>query len=1089
MALAALLLTAPPAWAQNACLGLIPDTPPSPQAAAFNRLGDYQVSNNYGSPDISIPLFEVDFHGYKIPLALHYEASPLRPGYNYDVTGMGWTLSGNSCVSRTIKDRADECADNPFTLDAFTYSSGDDKEYLYYHYNQLLDQVNFQYDSYSVVLPSGRTIPFFMYKSDGVMTYHMMPPDSHVRISCSLSPNSIDAFTVTDESGVTYHFTLPEKATNIFQDDPGADRYVTWLLTSIDIPARGTIHYQYTESPVVINTHNTLREPVVTLCRLYDSWGEWPQEPRFKVRGLFQTQSPRYEMRLLRRIIYGPSAVSFNYSDDGRHMREIVVSDNEETVRRFTLSVHGASQDPCWLLGSLVISGQDDDDRLAYGFTYSSVNPGDYTDYWGNICDAGPSVNGENGHSVNNYGLNDLGNFNMFFAYDGSGLTWEGIQSQLFHDGILARLIENGENDHHYYYKLKLQSSTEGDTRVPTAPDRHGVLTSITYPNGGRTSFSWENHRFPTATNADGDIVTDRRGQRVIEGGGFRIESVINWTADGETASEDYYRYGYTIGDVISRNFPLPLPDGLSLNDTVNHHTGCGEAVVDPNLLTFMSGFSYSMSLEPGATSTYSYADPAGFRNMLMGEGSRFRNISQNQNVQGIPVWWEVTFSAGKFRSLVGGRRPVVYPEVTIYHGQPFDTVACRSKTVYRYDIYKQQYPSYGQSGGYLSLSGQAAEPDTSYFEPLYFEDSYPALSCWEYPADRHQLRSRADYSYDAAGGSWQPIAEERYDYESHLVSESGFIFESFFSRESYYPNYGSLTYSQVGFTHPLRGVPLRAFYKPAIQRLGRSTLAGKSSTALRRGGTRSTLNTLDESYDYLYPGVMRLRKYSDQLKNAYSYTYDKMDQFSYTGEMDEGTDSVIAAMKARNMLASPVSEDTYLAPSTILSGARVEYACFGDDILPRKLYGRNGDVYEETAVVLSYDGHGNPTETVDLRAGDTASGTHTVFIWDTHGRYLTAVVRNATLSQVQGIPPQQLAGDSRSRHAALCALLPGAQVETWDYKPLVGVSSHTDAGGQTILYEYDGLGRLRYEKRAVGGVAEPEVLKQYEYDYLNPSL
>ena len=62
----------------------LPDIPPSPQAVAFNRLGDYQVNNNYGAPNISIPLFEIDFHGYKIPLTLHYEASPLKSGYNYD---------------------------------------------------------------------------------------------------------------------------------------------------------------------------------------------------------------------------------------------------------------------------------------------------------------------------------------------------------------------------------------------------------------------------------------------------------------------------------------------------------------------------------------------------------------------------------------------------------------------------------------------------------------------------------------------------------------------------------------------------------------------------------------------------------------------------------------------------------------------------------------------------------------------------------------------------------------------------------------------------------------------------------------------
>ena len=84
-----LLLSISNMMAQDANQNIRPDIPPSPQAVAFNRLGNYQVDNNYGMPDISIPLYEIDFHGYKIPLTLRYEASPLKPGYNYDVTGVG----------------------------------------------------------------------------------------------------------------------------------------------------------------------------------------------------------------------------------------------------------------------------------------------------------------------------------------------------------------------------------------------------------------------------------------------------------------------------------------------------------------------------------------------------------------------------------------------------------------------------------------------------------------------------------------------------------------------------------------------------------------------------------------------------------------------------------------------------------------------------------------------------------------------------------------------------------------------------------------------------------------------------------------
>lgn len=157
-----------------------------------------------------------------------------------------------------------------------------------------------------------------------------------------------------------------------------------------------------------------------------------------------------------------------------------------------------------------------------------------------------------------------------------------------------------------------------------------------------------------------------------------------------------------------------------------------------------------------------------------------------------------------------------------------------------------------------------------------------------------------------------------------------------------------------------------------------------------------------------------------------------------------------------------------------------MDYSFFDNKILPSKLYESNGDQYEESIQIISYDSFGNPTEVEDLK-----TGMHSVFLWDTYGRYLIALIKNATLSQVGNVS-QLLSGTSVTRYAALKTLLPNAMVETWDYKPLFGVSSHTDVSGETILYEYDGLGRLKAEKRIVNGTTEPEILHEYEYNYLN---
>ena len=1046
--LTALLLSGPLVLAQES---YVPDIPPSPQAVAFNRLGDYQVNNNYGVPDINIPLFEIDCHGYKIPLTLHYEASPLKSGYNYDVTGFGWTLSGNSCVSRTIKDRADEYIflnySSRFALDTFQEHLGGSK--MYVNYKDELDQLNYQYDTYNIVLPSGRTIPFFMYMGSNGMVYERLSSDANVKITCSYDTNgvgSITAFIVTDEYGVTYYFTLADKTATGFDNDPNANRNVTWLLTRIDIPSKGTINYEYTELQSIQT--NIIEEPVLRVSRLMSQMPEDAQELRFKVSSPPQPECPRYKMRFLSRISYDSTKIAFNYQPDSCHMKEIVVLDYGDTIRKYSLGINSSSYGS--KLTSLVISGQDDE-SLVYDFTYTSCNPGNRTDYWGNRCYSN--------------GLKDIGNFNMYFNNEEDGhrrLDRNDLQQRLSTDN-LVQLIDNEEGDPNYYYKVKLQSTTNGDTRQPRSPEQHGVLQRITYPNGGYTTFTWENHRFPTATAENGDFVFDRRRQRIIEGGGFRIKSVINWTADGEIANEDHYRYGFTLGDIIHRNFPLPLPENLNLNDTVNQHIGCGEAVVDPNLLTFMT-FTYYKS------GSDTFNNPWQFQKMVLGQDSEVRNMI---NPLGAATWWDAYFSANTFRALLGGRRPVVYPEITVYHGDPDIPGNCKSKTVYKYDIYAVHHDAQTY---YLLAFDPTAVADTAYFERTcyYYSSDAPKLLCDNCDAGkRHLLKSKCDYSFLTTNSTWNLVSEEEYSYNTERMSKEIYIFNSHLSRE-YRSNY---TY-YLGNNQWLSGKYLSEFYKPVSQWFGRSTISEKTTTILREGGTRSWNNMQKEHFSYQYPGILKQRDYTDPCLIEGRY---KHDVYSYVGEL-ESTDPVIVEMQSRNMLASLASSETYTTEpcSLTIAGNKIDYAFYDNKILPSKIYERNGDVYEGSIQVLSYGSFGNPTEIVDLKTGIPS-----VFLWGSYGRYLTAMIKNATLLQL-GDVSQLFAMPSWSRHASLKALLPNAQIQTWDYKPLIGVSSHTDVNGQTILYEYDGLGRLKAEKRMVNGVAEPEILRKYEYNYLN---
>ncbi|MNZ97578.1 hypothetical protein D3C78_1168210 [compost metagenome] len=55
------------------------------------------------------------------------------------------------------------------------------------------------------------------------------------------------------------------------------------------------------------------------------------------------------------------------------------------------------------------------------------------------------------------------------------------------------------------------------------------------------------------------------------------------------------------------------------------------------------------------------------------------------------------------------------------------------------------------------------------------------------------------------------------------------------------------------------------------------------------------------------------------------------------------------------------------------------------------------------------------------------------------------------------------------------------AQITTYTYEPLVGMTSSTDAKGQTTYYVYDGFQRLKWIKDQEGNI-----LKTTDYHYQN---
>lgn len=981
-------------------VNIIPSIPTSPQANSFQRVGDFTVNNASGIPDISIPLYEIDHYGYKVPLALRYIATPLKPGYNYDVTGHGWALTIGSCISRTINSAPDE--DYDFRL-------SEDKMLDYYHgqingIDNILKDYNFQHDRFNVVLPDGRSFYFYIHNDQYNGLRYVVSDTKFNNIQCLFSTGNINGFILYDDNGVKYTFDISDYTF----DSSNYGEKVSWYLSSIVLPnASSPILLSY-DANIVQRHFDALEEPILILGHQFYTNPTIDNPSKAYLSLNHSIAACNYRIRLLTEIQCGVTKVVFQYQDVSEepiynYLKRISIHSGLQTERIFQLSYDNfdvMGKKVSHLRRITVRGNENGTDSLVYNLDYYSIGGFQGTDHWGNWSDHYYSYN--------------IANMNLYAEFDST----ENADLASAH---LLTFLQKDPSDHCPYQKMKIQgTATVNEPRRALQPSSHGVLRAITYPNGGRTVFEFENHRFVTATAANGDYIATKRQRRVIEGGGFRIRSITNYTADNHVADIKQYRYGPTYKEANQQNLNLPT----IANNNSDQHIGFGEPVVDPNILTY-ARFRTSNNL------------PSNMQNMLLGLGphgehSGFANLFDTYPYTGTDWKWECRFSPVFFRSLLHGRNAVVYPEITEYHGDIgyYDNMNEKTtgKVVYKYDI----YDAMGDSTYYMRLEyiGNVMSVNESYFPKDY-------------------MTNKSIYTNELVVPSYaKNIVNESYSFNTN---GNGGISDYVFT-EQYLPG-----------LYPNHLYVYMLFQSKYIQ-VGQNVLTGHTTHDFTNNGTFS----MTETYSYNEFGVITKK----------NVTGVKGREETYTRPSSTDTTSIVQQLLNRNMKSTLLqSQVKTTSPEFSISGKKIDYAHFGGKILPSRIYGLpivdgGAGSYEEEMQVLSYTTNGNPQEVVDR------SGMHTVYLWGYNDRYLIAEIKNATLSQVTAIQNSQPGADLRTA-------LPNSMVSTWSYRPLVGITSHTDAAGITTYYDYDSLGRLTEVYRYQGNIvssSNKRILNQYTY-------
>jgi YD repeat-containing protein len=167
--------------------------------------------------------------------------------------------------------------------------------------------------------------------------------------------------------------------------------------------------------------------------------------------------------------------------------------------------------------------------------------------------------------------------------------------------------------------------------------------------------------------------------------------------------------------------------------------------------------------------------------------------------------------------------------------------------------------------------------------------------------------------------------------------------------------------------------------------------------------------------------------------------------------------------MIEKNMLDFPISVKIYKkqseSDSTLISEMNYTYGLSNGNIVLSKVY--QYDIKQDANILqtdfIKYDSQGNLLESAET------NGVYSSYIWGYNGLHMIAKIENAKHSDIESIVgnsplPGCLSTEQLSSIKANC---PNANITTYEYKPLVGVSKIVNPNGEVFTYKYNGSGKL----------------------------
>ncbi|WP_299190295.1 hypothetical protein [uncultured Aquimarina sp.] len=1138
----------------------IADAAKAPEAATLTKFGNTPVSLYTGTPEISIPLYQYSGRELSLPMQLSYDAQGVKVEQQASWVGLSWNLTIGGRVSRIVNGMPDDYISSDYqsifdnsvrskvleyTANNFSFDTRQKAEDYFY----FLESVNkgfkdIEQDFFSVNAPGLNEMVVIDMQT--LEARGLKNPRTKVEYYRS---GYIRHWTITSENGTKYYFEEQEE-THTQGNDASATggvikEYVSsWLLTKIESPTlKDTYEFSYTStgywnqpfssSPV---SHASNPMPNNPGGNTFSNPGGSTFQPITKLNQSFLSQIQHNEKLIVSTVLKNRYDMNLNVPSglDELHI----------------YSPHSTSP-----LASIL-------KKIKFGHSYfgisSTANPANSNSDDIRLKLDTVEITDANNNTYQQYAL----------AYDNaSGVPSRKSLSQDYMG------YYNGKNNSVLYPQYVRNGDTyTGANRLPDFTEaKRGMLTKITYPTGGYTTFTYEQHRAsdgsstgivtrevvyggasltggldPSNNNVCGNYCEDKFGSAPkINSTLFTITEPyyyeLDYTTSGLGNREAFIfraQGNLDLGDDRDDN-PIIDPDyeltPIPYNQIINQTTGnpsvnllwSNYGTADRRQILLEAG-TYQITLvnsRPGTSNVRIFReeqiDESQSGSEFLKAGLRIQKITDYDNNGTKASAKKYVYASGKvifnptlvyttakvittepdkptaytLHRLAGAssNQPhVVYPKITVYDESKQNTSADNGYTIYefntgsdgivtdairpftnsfipRYKVGKEQ-----RNLVFTAANDTIASTQNSYDNPLYFSTAGISLI--------HNENNSIKYIqiyYDAS--------TNKYRYR-HLEPEwfAGFIGSA---------GVGGVVQAGNRAYTPQRPSECDAPGATCIERFDLSTLALKRNLMQATAGntievkstqyfgdTKTTVvdtMSYDSSVDYLMRNSITTGIDGAQEKSTFYYPKD------FT---DSGSQLLVTNNRLTEVIQSESSTIKESGTTSKLATRKTFYKDWGDGIaFPEKVQFAKGDTtLEDRMYYKKYDTQGNPLEVMQ------ADGTSMIFVWGYQDRYPVAKIVNASydnlstnvvnlINEIRTETNTQSEEDIRGLLDDLREALPNAQVSTYTYKPLVGVTSMTDPRGYTMYYEYDTFHRLTKVKDQSGNI-----LSENQYNYIN---